>query len=308
MVRMNCTTLAIVLLVLPVSGYAALSPTQLCESSMENASAKFAQCRLKTEVIFTKKGDITKYNAALGKCATNLQTSFAKAVSKYGLACPATEPASAFQSYLTSCADATASAASGGTFPLPGGAARLPATGQITCYDADGFSVACAGTGHDGEIRAGATLAYTDNGDGTITDQNTGLTWEKLTDDGSIHDWENTYSWEDAFQGKIAVLNSAGGFAGHTDWRVPNIRELQSLLHYGNAFPTAAIAPIFRTNCIPGCDGISCACTSNTVYYLTSTTDRNIPDAFWAVEFGYGVPTSLLKYDGAYLRAVRGGL
>jgi hypothetical protein len=42
------------------------------------------------------------------------------------------------------------------------------------------------------------TRAYVDNGDGTITDSKTGLMWEKLSDDGSIHDWDATYTWADA--------------------------------------------------------------------------------------------------------------
>ena len=46
----------------------------------------------------------------------------------------------------------------------PGGQ-RLPASGQTTAY----------GPGSDGDVRAGAALSYTDNGDGTITDNNTGL-------------------------------------------------------------------------------------------------------------------------------------
>ena len=76
--------------------------------------------------------------------------------------------------------------------------------------------VACAGTGHDGEIQAGATLAYVDNDDGTITDLNTGLMWEKKSDDGTIHDPDTTYTWDDAFAVHVAGLNTAS-FAGHTD-------------------------------------------------------------------------------------------
>jgi hypothetical protein len=55
----------------------------------------------------------------------------------------------------------------------------LLATGQTTCWDSSGNVVACGGTGQDGEILAGAALSYTDNGDGTITDNNTALMWGK---------------------------------------------------------------------------------------------------------------------------------
>ena len=64
-----------------------------------------------------------------------------------------------------------------------------------------------------------------DNGDGTITDTKTGLMWEKLSDDGSIHDKDTAYTWANAFAVKVATLNGGGGFAGHTDWRVPNVQR-----------------------------------------------------------------------------------
>ena len=66
-----------------------------------------------------------------------------------------------------------------------GAAQQFPATGQTT-----GFL-----PGDDGNIQAGATLSYTDNGDGTITDNNTKLMWEKKSDDGGLHDKDNTYVW-----------------------------------------------------------------------------------------------------------------
>src|SRR5204863_545949 len=56
---------------------------------------------------------------------------------------------------------------------------RLPATGQTTCWNSSGAVISCAGTGEHGELRTGAALTYVDNGDGTVTDVNTGLMWEK---------------------------------------------------------------------------------------------------------------------------------
>ena len=66
----------------------------------------------------------------------------------------------------------------------PGGQ-RFPASGQTTAY----------GPGSDGDVQAGAPLSYTDNGDGTITDPNTGLMWEKKDDSGGIHGRDNIYTW-----------------------------------------------------------------------------------------------------------------
>jgi hypothetical protein len=68
----------------------------------------------------------------------------------------------------------------------------IPATGQTTCWDGTGVGVSCSGTDHDGDIKAGAPLAYLNTADGTITDLNTGLMWEKKSDDGSINDKDTT--------------------------------------------------------------------------------------------------------------------
>src|SRR5574341_969930 len=69
-------------------------------------------------------------------------------------------------------------------------------TGQTRCDDglSHGTLVSCpAGpAGQDGELQKGIARSYTDNGDGTITDNATGLMWEKLTDAGDIHDWDTT--------------------------------------------------------------------------------------------------------------------
>src|SRR5262245_23398229 len=86
----------------------------------------------------------------------------------------------------------------------------FPATGQTTCWDSSGTMISCTGTGQDGDLQKGAALSYTDNADGTITDNNTGLVWEKLSGDGSVHNVGNTYTWDQAFSGHVAILNSGG--------------------------------------------------------------------------------------------------
>ena len=62
------------------------------------------------------------------------------------------------------------------------GTVNLPRTGQTKCYDEAGTEIPCAGTGQDGEIQAGVAWPeprFTDNGDGTMTDNLTGLKWTK---------------------------------------------------------------------------------------------------------------------------------
>ena len=77
---------------------------------------------------------------------------------------------------------------------------------------------------------------FADNGDGTITDQATGLMWMK-------NDGATAMSWQDA-------LSYAEGwvFSGHSDWRLPDVKELQSIVDYTRSPATsgsAAISPLF---------------------------------------------------------------
>lgn len=143
----------------------------------------------------------------------------------------------------------------------------------MTCQTAEcGNGVAEYGEACDGENLQGATCAaagltygtvrcnadctldtstctntrLVDNGDGTVTDNATKLRWEKKTDDGSVHDKDNQYTWSatgsapdgTAFVNFLGTLNNntsnfgetvAGCFAGHCDWRLPTLGELATL-------------------------------------------------------------------------------
>jgi len=181
----------------------------------------------------------------------------------------------------------------------------LPATGQTTCWDSSGNVIPCAGTGEDGERRGGAPLAYADNGNGTVTDLNTGLVWEKLSDDGTVHDKDNLYTWANAFTGHVAALNALN-FAGHNDWRLPNVRELQSIVNYQTFNPIVSSA--FNTNCAPGCQATTCSCTGLGDYW-SSTSSVSDPWNAWYVSFRYGDVDAFGRSGGkssaAFVRAVR---
>ena len=85
--------------------------------------------------------------------------------------------------------------------------ALFPASGQTTVFTADKKGVPGAAVPADGTVQAGATLSYQDNGDGTITDLNTGLIWEQklpetdlqctATDQATreLHCANNVYAW-----------------------------------------------------------------------------------------------------------------
>jgi uncharacterized protein DUF1566 len=172
-------------------------------------------------------------------------------------------------------------------------------TGQTTCYDDVGAVINCASTGQDGEVQKGRTRSYRVSADGlTIMDNTTGLEWEKLTNDWSIHGVYTTYTWAQAFQ-KIADLNAAN-FAGHDDWRLPNVNELLTLVHYGQIDP--AIDAPFTT----GNDGTGDSFTAGFKYW-SSTTYVGGPNAAWWVHFFAGGVGTEYKIAGFGVRAVRSG-
>lgn len=321
--------LILALMGVPPEAHAAPTAQQLCESAIDLASAKFAQCRLIAESKYAKTLDAAKRTAALAKCSTNLGAAFSKATGKYGAACAAIEPSSAFDAHLQQCTDDVAAAATGAALPAYAGCttnlatceaelaacegpllARLLRTGQTTSY----------GAGSDGDLQKGVAQGYVDNGDGTITDSKTGLMWEKKSDDGSIHDKDDVYTLGStippytldgtAVTTFLAALNAGGGFAGHTDWRLPNLTELESIRNLGTVSP--AVAAVFNSNCgagsggNPGCTVTTCSCTLPASYW-SSSSYAGPAELAWEVRFGDGTVDSEFKDTDSYVRAVRGG-
>ena len=218
----------------------------------------------------------------------------------------------------------------------------FPATGQTTCWTQSGVMIDCdVEAGEDGYFRAGGALAYIWNNDGTLVDVNTKLMWERKDMSGGIHDVRHSYRWVQSFREHIYALNNtcksdetvdcstggdtdceaalgAGevcGFAGHQDWRMPNVKEMQSIIDYSQNFPAVSLA--FKWMCGDGCSLMGetgCSCTS-TGRYWTSTTVIGNPDRAWFVTSSgaiwSGFESSIsdyYKYNEMNVRAVRGGL
>jgi len=83
--------------------------------------------------------------------------------------------------------------------------------------------------------------SFHDNGDGTVSDSATGLMWSK-TDGGKGMDWKTALAWVQA--------QNALKYGGHDDWRMPNAKELQSIVDYTRApdvTHSPAIDPMFQT-------------------------------------------------------------
>lgn len=101
------------------------------------------------------------------------------------------------------------------------------ATGQERCYAADGSEMACPGSGQDGEFRYGRRWSAPrfEPRDEIVLDALTGLCW---TRDANRQEFPVT--WPEALE-LAAAMNTARAF-GYADWRLPNRRELLSLISH----------------------------------------------------------------------------
>ena len=153
---------------------------------------------------------------------------------------------------------------------------ELPDTGQTTSYT-ETF-------GEDSDYQPVASQpSYTDNGDGTVTDNRTGLMWLKYANNynsGAAQTWEAALSGCESFS-----------YAGYSDWRLPNVRELESIVDAGEQNP--AINTTYFLN-------------TESSQYWTSTT--YVPDTSyaWLVYFYNGGVNVYYKSYNFYVRPVRG--
>ena len=82
-----------------------------------------------------------------------------------------------------------------------------------------------------------------------VRDNVTGLICEVKTDDDSIHDKDNDYTWQNAQDVFIATLNSQN-FGGHDDWRLPTVKELSTLVDSSIPDPDPTINTDYFPNTI----------------------------------------------------------
>ncbi|MCF7992791.1 MAG: DUF1566 domain-containing protein [Thiohalocapsa sp.] len=146
-----------------------------------------------------------------------------------------------------------------------------------------------------GSIPASAPATrFIDNNNGTLTDTATGLQWKRCSEGQT---WNGStcigaaalYTWPEALQ---SVAGPAGSYAGSNDWRLPNVKELSSILE------DACVEPAIDAAAFP-------ATPAN--WFWASTPYAGLEGGIWGVDFYDGFDGFDLDFTDSYVRLVRGG-
>jgi hypothetical protein len=155
----------------------------------------------------------------------------------------------------------------------------------------EAHAVCAAGNGNANVIESTPTSAFTDNGDGTVTHNLTGLMWkqcaEGLSGAGCATGSATAFTWANAL---IQAKNA--NFSGQTDWRLPNKKELESIVEF------CGHSPSINQTIFPATPASNF--WSGTPYVPYSTFA-------WFVRFLDGVTFANYKAGRAFVRLVRGG-
>lgn len=163
---------------------------------------------------------------------------------------------------------------------------KLPQTGQTTSY----------ATGDDGDLQSGMPWPdsrFTENGNGTVTDNLTGLIWLKNANCFGGQLWATAIASVNGLangQCELADDSTAG------QWRLPNINELSSLLSNNQD-----ILEAWLNSTTQGFSGVMQSC------YVTSTSYALDPNDSWYVEMKFGSSFHSSKTDKCNVWPVRGG-
>ena len=186
--------------------------------------------------------------------------------------------------------------------------APVPRTGQTECYKWSAREACTCGdancpSGQDGDLEKGVAWPvprFVDNSDGTVTDKLTGLIWLKnanctdtvggISKSGETLTWANALTWSNNLADGDCGL-SDGSSAG--EWRLPNLRELFSLIDFSQVNPAVPSGHPFT--------GVQ------SERYWSSTTFVNLMDTAWYVEVFYGIVSEGDKDYSNRVWPVRGG-
>jgi hypothetical protein len=168
-------------------------------------------------------------------------------------------------------------------YELAGERAPVPRTGQT----------ASDGAKDDGDLQRGVAWPdprFTGNGDGTVTDNLTGLIWLENAN------CFGTRTWEQALLDANTLNSGECGLADGSsegDWRLPNVRELYSLVDYGHYLPVLPSGHPFT--------GVE------SWYYWSSTASAGYESYAWTVVLAYGSVIGVPESNTHHVWPVRGG-
>ena len=131
---------------------------------------------------------------------------------------------------------------------------------------------------------------FTSNGNGTVTDRTTGLMWMSCS---LGQQWKGKtcrgkatgFSWQEGLK-----VTASQTFAGHSDWRLPNKNELDSIVE-GRCYTPAINTEIFPE--------------TPPAFFWTSSPYAGSMTGAWSVDFGFGAVTASVKTGEMYVRLVR---
>ena len=185
--------------------------------------------------------------------------------------------------------------------PAKAGTVQLPQTGQTTCYDTSGAVTSCSNVsypGEDGKLQMGVAWPspmFTANGDQTLTDNLTKLIWPSDAGTPTVGLCAGgAMTWHGALN-YVACLNT-NNYLGHSDWRLPNVNELESVFNDGQPDMGLWFNGQGFSNVQPS-------------YYWSSTSYPFYPSLAWHVSMGDGgvEPYGKNLNYFVYVWPVRGG-
>ena len=176
-----------------------------------------------------------------------------------------------------------------GVWVPPAAAQLVERTGQTTSYAA----------GDDGDIQAGVAFPaqrFRDNGDGTVTDTLTRLIWLQNANCFGIQEWQNALNAANNLAADPASTTTDCGLRDGSkagDWRLPNVKELLSLIDFGNFAPALPTGHPFLN--------------VQSALYWASTTAAVFPGFAFVVNLNVGRTVDDGKDLTALVWPVRGG-
>ncbi|MGH7800205.1 MAG: DUF1566 domain-containing protein [Thermodesulfobacteriota bacterium] len=250
----------------------------------------------------TCNADLGTCNANLGSCTTNLSTCNTNLA-----ACQAATCNNGIAEFGEACDGEN----------LQGETCQTQGfqSGTLVCVSCDFDTTGCT------------KARFVDNGDGTVTDNQEGLMWEKKDDSGGIHDKDDTYTWSTsgtppdgtAFTVFLNRLNNRCrddetvacvsnddcggpggpcGFAGHRNWRLPEVNQDGG---------TAELETIVDCSLGSHCINQTIFGPTAASHYWSAVTTAVDTSRAWDVDFNFGFLVAGGKSNFFHVRAVRTG-